>query len=99
MVVKIKDIFGYGAAVCLVITLLPQLYYTWQTKHVLDISYGFLCLQILTCTLFLTYGIILKELPIIIANCVVLTQTFILLFFRYKFSVNNKISPIFVANI
>ena len=28
----IKDIIGYSAAFCLIITLLPQIYFTWRTK-------------------------------------------------------------------
>lgn len=90
----IKDILGFSAAFCLIITLIPQLYYTWKTKKANDISYGFLCLQITTCILFLSYGILLNELPIIIANCLVLSQSFLLFFFKIKFSTQNKIVPI-----
>ena len=86
----IKDILGSSAAFCLIITLLPQLFYTWKSKKADDISYGFLSLQITTCFLFLFYGILLNELPLIFANALVVTQSFILLGFKYFFSIKNK---------
>ena len=85
-----KDIFGYSAACCLVITLLPQLIYTYKTKKSNDISYCFLILQVTTCILFLIYGILLKEIPLIISNTLVLTQSFVLFFFKIKYSKNEN---------
>jgi len=87
----IKDILGYSAAVCLVITLLPQVHLTWKTKRADDISYGFLCLQLLTCFLFLSYGILLEELPLIIANSIVILQSFMLFSFKYMFTRSNSV--------
>lgn len=81
-----KDILGYSAAFCLVITLLPQLYFTWKTKKAEDISYGFLGLQIITCLLFLTYGILLEEIPLIAANSLVITQSISLLIMKIVYS-------------
>lgn len=85
----IKDILGYSAAVCLVITLLPQVHLTWKSKRADDISYGFLCLQLLTCFLFLSYGILLEELPLIIANSLVIIQSLMLFSFKCIFSRNS----------
>ena len=73
-----KDILGFSASLSLTITLLPQLYKTFKHKKLDDISYGFFFLNILTCTLFLSYGILLNEIPLILANIVVLTQWIIL---------------------
>jgi len=88
---RIKDILGYSAAFCLVITLLPQLYFTWKTKKAYDISYGFLCLQIITCLLFLSYGVFLEEIPLIIANSMVTTQSISLFIMKIVYSKNDKI--------
>ena len=82
----IVEVFGYLGAACLTLTLLPQLYHTIKTKKVQDISYGFIALQILTCILFLIYGIMLKENPIIIANGVVCIQLFIFLGLKIKYN-------------
>ena len=85
-----KNLLGTSAAICLTITLIPQLYYTWKSKKANDISYGFLSLQITTCFLFLFYGILLSELPLIFANSLVLSQSFLLLGFKYFFSIKKK---------
>lgn len=82
----VKNILGYSAAVSLIITLIPQIYYIYKRKKADDISYFFFGLQILTCTLFLIYGILLEELPLIIANTLVLLQSFILYLFKYRYS-------------
>ena len=87
----IKDILGYSAAVCLIITLLPQVHLTWKTKRADDISYGFLCLQMITCLLFTTYGILLEEIPLIIANSLVITQSISLFIMKIVYSKNDKI--------
>ena len=72
------DIIGFSASISLTITLLPQLYKTFIHKKLDDISYGFIILNFLTCFLFLSYGILLKALPLILANSLVLTQWIIL---------------------
>ena len=78
----ITNILGYCGAVCLVISLIPQLIHTYKLKKVDNISYLFICLQILTCVLFLIYGILLMEIPLILANSCVLIQLIILMFFK-----------------
>jgi|TARA_B110001469_G_scaffold755_1_gene883 MtN3 and saliva related transmembrane protein len=81
-----KEIFGYLGAFFLTITLLPQLWHTYKNKKMDDVSYGFLGIQVITCSLFLTYGILLEELPLILANVIVLIQTFLLINFKFIYS-------------
>ena len=76
------QVVGYLGALFLTITLLPQLYHTYKLKNADNISIYFLLLQIKTCSLFLTYGILLRELPLILANTIVLLQSFILFFLK-----------------
>ena len=85
-----KDIFGYLGATVLTITLLPQLYLTYKTKQVRDISFIFLCFQLLTCTLFLIYGIELKEKPLIVSNSIVLFQSCLLFYAKIMFRNHNS---------
>ena len=85
------DIFGYIGSVLLPITLIPQLYHTYKSKKVDDISYIFICLQILTCIFFFTYGIFLDATPLIIANSLVFLQLIVLMSFKIKYSKKNKI--------
>ena len=80
------ELIGYIGAGCLTITLIPQLHHTIKTKRVNDISYGFITLQIITCIFFLTYGILLKEKPLILANGIVLFQLIIFLCLKIKYN-------------
>ena len=82
----VSETFGYCGAACLTITLIPQLSHTIKTKRVADISYGFISLQIMTCILFLIYGIMLLENPLIIANGIVLFQLLIFLGLKVKYN-------------
>ena len=84
-----KDIFGFLGAFFLTVTLIPQLSHSYREKKMDDISKGFLGIQVLTCTCFLIYGILLQEIPLILANIIVLGQTFILIFFKLTFPSNN----------
>ena len=80
------ELFGYLGAATLIVTLIPQLYLTIRTKKVEDLSFGFLCLQQLTCIFFLIYGIKIRALPLIIANSIVGTQGVLLIFFKIIYS-------------
>ena len=82
---ELSQFFGYIGASTLIITLIPQLFLTFKTKKVDNLSIGFLFLQNLTCVLFLIYGILLKEIPLIIANSIVGIQSLILLGLKVKY--------------
>ena len=82
----ITEVIGYCGAACLTISLIPQIIHTIKTKRVSDISYGFISLQILTCILFLIYGIMLLEKPLIIANGIVLLQLLLFLGLKLKYN-------------
>ena len=88
------DVFGYLGAFFLTISLLPQLYKTYQEKKMEDISKGFLGIQVLTCICFLTYGILLEELPLIIANVIVFSQTLILIYFKIIYRKNTTVTEV-----
>ena len=83
---ELYSVFGYLAGVSLIITLLPQIYTTYKSKKADDLSYFFLFMNILTCSLFLIYGVLLGELPLILANTAVLSQTFILIILKFIYS-------------
>lgn len=83
---KKSEVVGYIASFCLIITLLPQIYHTLKTRKVEDISYLFIMLQLLTCALFLSYGIMINENPLIIANSLVGTQVVVMCILKISFS-------------
>ena len=83
-----RNIIGYIGGSLLIITLFPQIHQTYTTKKIRDISLLFMFLEIITCLFFLTYGIIIKENPLIMANSVVLIELFLLLYAKLYFTDN-----------
>lgn len=80
-----KNTIGYIGGALLIITLFPQIHQTYKTKKTRDISLLFMFLEIITCIFFFTYGIIIEENPIIMANSVVLIELFLLLYAKLYF--------------
>lgn len=59
---------GYVAAVCSTIAFLPQVWQTYKTHHAHDLSYGMLLLLMTGMSLWFIYGLVIGEIPIILAN-------------------------------
>jgi MtN3 and saliva related transmembrane protein len=63
---------GYVAAFCSTVAFLPQVWQTYKTRHAHDISYGMLLLLMSGMTLWFVYGLVIEELPVILANGITL---------------------------
>lgn len=84
MKMDFTTMLGLLAGACTTAALLPQVYKTLKTKNTRDISllmYVFLTLGIL---LWLIYGIMLNEMPIILANSISLLLTAGVLILKIK---------------
>lgn len=68
-------ILGLVAATCTTLAFLPQVIKNWKTKSVGDLSYQTFLLFTVGTVLWLTYGILIVNIPIIAANAVTLTFT------------------------
>ncbi len=79
-------ILGLTAAICTTISFLPQLIKTIKTKHTKDLSLGMYSVLALGIFLWFVYGILIEDLPVILANGITLIFTVAMLFFiiRYK---------------
>jgi MtN3 and saliva related transmembrane protein len=80
------EILGLAAGTITSITFLPQVIKIWQTKSAKDLSLPMLLLLILGTCMWFTYGVLLKNAPIIYTNSMVLLMSFIMLFFKFKFN-------------
>jgi MtN3 and saliva related transmembrane protein len=78
-------IIGLVAAAITVISLFPQLLKVWKTKATKDISLGMFSLFTSGVFLWFVYGILMKNPPIIIANCLGFVQALIILIFKVKY--------------
>jgi MtN3 and saliva related transmembrane protein len=80
------EILGLIAGTISSITFLPQVIKIWQTKSAKDLSMPMLLLLVLGVSMWLAYGIIIKNTPVIYTNSMVLFMTFIMLFFKFKYN-------------
>jgi MtN3 and saliva related transmembrane protein len=80
-----KDMIGYMAALFTTFSLLPQIIRIWKLKEARDISL-FMPLMISTGSiLWLIYGIIINETPVIAANAVSLLFSLTVLYIAMKY--------------
>ena len=78
-------VMGLAAAVLTTISLSPQLIKVWKTKSTRDISLGMFSLFSIGVFLWFLYGILVKDVPIIIGNLVALVQGLIILGLKVKY--------------
>ncbi len=84
MIKIITDIFGYSAACLTTIAFLPQVIKTIRLKKTDEIS---LVMYILFCAgllCWLIYGVLISNIPLIIANGITLFLATIILFLKIK---------------
>jgi len=82
----IVELIGFTAATTGTLLMLPQILKSIKTKRVDDISFGMLVLYFLNCLLWLIYGILIINLPIIISNFIALIISIIQLILKKKYS-------------
>lgn len=79
------DYVGLFGAFLSSVTFIPQVYKAWQSKSTGDLSYWMLFILIGNVSTWLFYGIVKKDLAIIIANCIILFLALLLLYFKISF--------------
>jgi MtN3 and saliva related transmembrane protein len=83
-------LMGYIAAFCTTCSFIPQVLQTLKTKNTEGISLVMYTLFVFGVVLWLLYGVLVEDLPIIIANFVTLTLASIILFLKIKSSFHNR---------
>ena len=79
------EIIGYLAGTFTTISFLPQFLKTWKTKSTKDISLAMFLVFVLGVGLWLTYGLVIMDLPIIIANTATLCLAVPILLMKIKY--------------
>lgn len=82
---QLVTIIGLIAAVCTTSSFLPQVIKSWRTKDTKSISLPMYSLLVFGTVLWLTYGIFINEVPIILANGVTLLLSASILFLKLKY--------------
>lgn len=75
-------LLGLAAASLTTIAFVPQVLKTWKSKSAKDLSLGMYLIFTTGVILWLIYGILKPDLPIIVANVVTLSLTLVLLYFK-----------------
>ncbi|MDN3724129.1 SemiSWEET transporter [Aequorivita sp. SDUM287046] len=83
---EIEEILGFVAGACTTVAVIPQIIKSWRTKKVMDVSPIMFSILILGVGLWVVYGIIKNDLPIIITNGVsfLLNLSMLVLMFFFK---------------
>jgi MtN3 and saliva related transmembrane protein len=77
-------LLGYIAGSCTTCSFLPQVFRTWRTKSCHDLSWGMLLIFASGIFFWFIYGILIKEMPIILANAVTLILVLIIVFLKFR---------------
>ena len=79
------DILGLAAAALTTSAFLPQVIKTYKTKSVEDISLVMYLIFVTGLALWLIYGFIIMNLPIICANVITITLSLMIVYFKLKY--------------
>ena len=86
----LDEMFGYLGSSLLIISLIPQIYHSFSTQKLDDISSLTLGIELMTSIMFLTYGFIIDQIPMIYGNGVVIIELLILCFAKWKYSIKRN---------
>jgi MtN3 and saliva related transmembrane protein len=79
------QILGLVAGTCTSLAAVPQLVKAWKTKEVKDVSLKMFLLYVVGIVLWLVYGILRTDIPIIITNSLSLTFNVAMLVLKLKY--------------
>ncbi len=82
---KITTVIGLVAATITTLSFIPQLIKTWKLKETKDISLLMFVTLGVGIILWIIYGFLLWDLPLILANSITFIFVLIILFFKFKY--------------
>ncbi|MBU2638454.1 MAG: SemiSWEET transporter [Nanoarchaeota archaeon] len=82
---ELISLVGLMAAFCTTASFIPQAVKTIRTKQTNGLSLGMYLILTMGLSLWLTYGIFIKDLPIILANSITLAFSIIILVLIMKY--------------
>jgi MtN3 and saliva related transmembrane protein len=82
---NIIQLIGLAAGSFTTIAFLPQVIKTWRSRSAKDLSLGMFSIFCLGVALWLIYGLLVQDVPVIAANILTLMLASTLLFFKLRF--------------
>ena len=86
------ELLGYIAAFCTTSAFIPQVVQTLRTRDTEAISFGMYSLFVVGVSFWLAYGVVLGDLPIIVANLITLCLASTVLLVKIKDTFAGKAS-------
>ena len=83
---------GYLTAGINFVLYLPQVLHVYKVKDTNSLDSKFIILQILSCTSTLSYGIVIKEMPIIVSSVSILISTSFLGYAKWILYIDKNIT-------
>lgn len=81
----LSEIVGFIAAILTTLAYLPQVIKTWKSKSAADLSLGLFSILTTGVFLWLVYGIMIGNAPIIASNIITLLLTGSMLYFKLRY--------------
>ncbi len=78
------QLLGLVAGACTTIAFIPQVVKTWRSKSARDLSLGMFSIFSLGVALWMIYGFIRNDIPVIVANLITLVLALFLLGLKIK---------------
>lgn len=78
------QLLGLAAGSCTTAAFIPQVLKTWKSRSAKDLSLGMFSIFCTGVLLWLAYGFLIKDIPVIIANMVTLVLASFLLVLKLR---------------
>ena len=79
------SVIGFAAAVLTTVAFVPQVIRAWRSRSTRDISLPMFLVLALGIILWLIYGVLIGDWPLIIANVVTLILVLMILFLKLRY--------------
>lgn len=84
-VIQMQDLIGAAAAILTTVSFVPQALKTFRTRDVSGISLGMYSLFTIGVALWLVYGLMLGDAPIVVANAITLALALAVLVMKLRY--------------
>ena len=84
----ITDTIGFVAAALIAANMLPQIYKSWKTKQVDDVSLSMILFVLAGSFLWFVYGILIQSIPVIVSDSLGTLTSLMILGIKLKYDKN-----------
>jgi MtN3 and saliva related transmembrane protein len=78
-------LIGFAAATCTTVAYAPQFIKVWRSRSARDISLVMFLVMVLGIALWLTYGLLSGDAPLVVANAITMLLAGGILFMKLKY--------------